>query len=93
MNNILKKLVIFIFAIVALGAINAYVMNGPLLQQTAQRSVTQLTSFNSAPPGDFQLGDLWISFSTVYIVEVVFIAVLWADLFLPFTLMLLFGKK
>lgn len=88
--KVILKIAFFLLLLAALGGANSYFINGPLLQSNTEVSMQQFKGV-PATAGDFKVGDYWISFSTVYIVEVVFLALVGAFLFIPHIYSLLFG--
>jgi hypothetical protein len=73
MYRVAFRVAFFIILLVIIGSVNSYVINGPLLQSNTQIGVNQ---FNGVPAtaGDFKIGDFWVSLNSVYIVEVVILA-------------------
>ena len=93
MNRIICKIVFYFLVIVAVGGLNEWTINGPLLTNNTATSMNQFKGV-SAPSGDFQIAGYWLTYSSVYIVEVLFLALVASVLFLPHLLRLIpTGKK
>jgi len=76
--KIISKITLFIIVLVSFGVLNAWIINGPLLEHNSQMSMNQ---FQGVQQTDVIPG-FGVTFNTIYIAEVVFLAVLGALLFL-----------
>lgn len=83
LTSLILRIAFFALVIVAVAGFNSYVLNGPMLQHNVHTSVQQLNDKVPATAGDFKIGDFWLTFHSVYVVEVVFIGLLGAAMFLP----------
>jgi hypothetical protein len=90
--RVIAKIAFFLLVVVAVGAANSYVINGPLLEHNTAISMMQFSG-TPAPAGDFQIGGYWLTFNTIYLLEVIGITLLAALLFLPHMLGLLYLNR
>jgi len=92
MNRLTFKIAFFVLVVVAVGAFNHWVINGPLLQHNTAMSMKQFGGTPSTA-GDFEVAGYWLTFNTLYLVEVVAIALFGTLLFASHVLSLIFSKK
>lgn len=81
------KITILLLAIVACATFNSWYINGPLLEHNTALSMQQFKGTSTTAGGDIEIGGGYsISFSTLYIIEVIAVALLAVFLFLGSTL-------
>lgn len=75
MYRVAFRVAFFIILLVVMASVNNYVINGPLLQSNTELGVNQFKGV-PATAGDFKIGDFWVSLNSVYIIEVVILALI-----------------
>lgn len=73
MYRVAFRVAFFMILLVIIAGVNSYVINGPLLQNNTELGMNQFKGV-PATAGDFKIGDFWISLNSVYIVEVIVLA-------------------
>jgi hypothetical protein len=69
------RVAFFLTLLVIIGSVNSYVINGPLLQSNTELGMNQFKGV-PATAGDFKIGDFWVSLNSVYIIEVIVLALI-----------------
>jgi len=93
LTSLIIRMAFFILVIVAAAGFNSYILNGPMLEHNTNLVAHQLNGHVPATAGDFKIGDYWLTYNSVYVVEVVFIGLLGAAMFLPGILRCLFPPE
>lgn len=69
------RVAFFFILMVIVASVNNYVINGPLLQSNTELGMNQFKGV-PATAGDFKVGDFWVSLNSVYVIEVIILALI-----------------